>query len=88
MATAAVSTQHSAKREKLNQISSLSNDCNFKTEFTNWVEEPLSVTGSIKELPKNILSMYTGQINKLSQNILRQFVSTEKNFERSECVIL
>jgi len=33
----------------------------------NWVEEPLSVTGSIKELPKNILSMYTGQ-NKTNQS--------------------
>ena len=63
MATAAVSTQHSAKRERLNQISSLSNDCNFKTEFTttNWVEEPLSFTESIKSFRKQSFYVYRSE---------------------------
>ncbi len=54
MTTAAVDTQHSAKREKLNQISSLASDCNFKTEFTttNWVEEPLSLSIIMKSFRK------------------------------------
>jgi hypothetical protein len=29
------------------------------------VEEPLSLTEDIKEFPKNILPMYTGQIKKI-----------------------
>jgi hypothetical protein len=56
--------------------------CSFKAELTNWVEEPLSVTEGIKELPKTFFPCIQARSNKFSQNILRQFLSPEKNKER------
>jgi hypothetical protein len=42
------------------------------------VEEPLSLTGSIKELPKTVSYGYRPESIKLSQNVMWQFVSLKE----------
>jgi hypothetical protein len=48
------------------------------------VEEPLSVTEGIKELPKNILSMYTGQIKQIQSKHFAAVCEPRKNLKGSK----
>jgi hypothetical protein len=64
-------------------ISQKSGHCRHRhLEFTNWVEEPLSVTGSIKELPKNILPMCTGQIKQIQSKHFATVCEAQKRILR------